>query len=182
MPDPVSQVANACVATNNLAQWIPVISTLAGGALGFLGSIVTLRWNGRTARKEAERKRASDRAFIGSQLLVLLAEYREACSSFATDPGSTKTSLPPPPDVLALNNVKGDWTVLDGELLLRLHRLPLIHRQYLHNLDQAMDILGPEHYLKDASSLFTKLSDECDYLISFLVRQCRLPSPLVLSD
>lgn len=125
MPDTVSQVAKACVATNNLAQWIPVISTLAGGALGFIGSVVTLRWNGRAARNDAERKRASDRALIGSQLLVLLAEYREACSTFASNPGSTKTSLAPPPDVPAFDNVKGDWTGLDGELLLRLHRLPL---------------------------------------------------------
>ncbi|MBD8109328.1 hypothetical protein [Erwinia persicina] len=162
--------------------WINFGTSALGGALAIAGGVVTQLLIARKESGANAKRLASDRAFIGSQAIVVLAEYRDICYEFSCNPGEEGRILYSRPGEPDFSEVKGDWTSLDGELLLRVHRLPLLRRQYGRELNEVLDKLSEVEYLPSAATLFRKLSDECDVLIELLMLKCNLPSPWILDE
>lgn len=162
--------------------WVNFGTSALGGALAIAGGVVTQLLTARNETGANAKRLASDRAFIGSQAMVVLAEYRDICYEFSCYPGEESRMMNPRPGVPDFSGVKGDWTSLDGELLLRIHRLPLLHRQYERELDEVLNNLTEVEYLSDATTRFRLLSDECDALIELLMHKCNLPSPWKLDE
>lgn len=162
--------------------WVNFGTSALGGALAIAGGVVTQLLIARNESGANAKRLASDRAFIGSQAIVVLAEYRDICYEFSCNPGEESRIQNPRPGVPDFSEVKGDWTSLDGELLLRIHRLPLLRRQYGRELDEVLDKLTEVEYLSNATTLFQQLSDECDALIELLMLKCNLPSPWKLDE
>ncbi|MGC0784009.1 hypothetical protein [Pantoea agglomerans] len=162
--------------------WVNFGTSALGGALAIAGGVVTQLLIARNETGANAKRLASDRAFIGSQAMIVLAEYRDICYEFSFNPGEESIILNPKPGVPDFSKVKGDWTSLDGELLLRIHRLPLLHRQYERELDDVLDKLTEVEYLSDATTRFRQLSNECDALIELLMHKCNLPSPWKMDD
>jgi len=162
--------------------WVNFGTSALGGALAIAGGVVTQLLIARKESGANAKRLASDRAFIGSQAIVGLAQYRDICYEFSCNPGEESRFRNPRPGEPDFSEVKGDWTSLDGELLLRVHRLPLLRRQYGRELDEVLDKLSDVEYLPDAATRFRKLSDECDALIELLMLKCNLPSPWILDD
>lgn len=165
-----------------ISAWVPVITALAGigGAVG--SQYVSHHFTAQREKRASEQKLASQRAFIGSQLMVILAGYSEECSHFSAAPGEESTVLFPRPGRPDFSNIKGDWTALDGGILLRIQRLPLLQAQYERELEEVLDKLSEVEYLPDAARLFRLLADESDRLIKQLMKLCNLPSPWELDE
>ncbi|MGC6657629.1 hypothetical protein [Pantoea sp. EEL5] len=162
--------------------WVNFGTAALGGALAIAGGVVTQWLSARKESVENAQRLASDRAFIGSQVIIILAEYRDICYEFSCDPGEESRIMNPRPGMPDFSGVKGDWTSLDGELLLRVHRLPLLRRQYERELNEVLDKLSEVEYLPNATTLFRKLYDECDAIIALMMIKCSLPSPWVLDE
>lgn len=78
-----------------ISAWVPVITALAGigGAMG--SQWVPHHFTAKRERRASEQKLASERAFIGSQLMVILAGYREECSHFSAAAGEEHSFISP---------------------------------------------------------------------------------------
>lgn len=162
--------------------WVPVATALAGmgGALG--SQFVSHYFTARREKRSADKKLASERAYLGSQLMILLAAYRVQCDEFSRFPVKSNYA-PPLPDVPDFSEVKGDWTVLDGGLQLRVHRLAYLRTQHKVQLDALFAEFTDGHEYRDAASdLYRKLVEECDDIIQALRTLCDLPSPWSLDD
>jgi hypothetical protein len=130
-----------------------------------------------TRKKAADKKLAPERAYIGSQLMIILAGFRVQCHEFSRFPVKDDGILPRPkaPD---FSRVKGDWTVLDGVLQLRIHRLAFLRTQHEARLDAVFEEYTDGHeYRETASDVYQKLVGECDGIIQELSTLCALPSP-----
>ena len=162
--------------------WMPVASAL-GGMVGALGSQFLYHYfTAGREKKAADKKLASERAYIGSQLMILLAGYREQCHEFSLSLVKDDLVLSRP-EVPDFSRVKGDWAVLDGVLQLRIHRLAFVRTQH-----EARLVAVFEHYTdgfeyrETASDLYQKLVGECDGSIQELSTLCGLPSPWSLDE
>ncbi|MCU7369255.1 hypothetical protein N5E15_22015 [Pantoea stewartii] len=183
--------------TDGINAWVPVFAALAGGLLtGSLSFFTNRQTHRQNIEREAQaaahrlqhenqlsdRKVASQRAYIGSQLIVILAGYREACADFARCPVKDDVAYPSPeaPD---FSGVKGDWTVLEGELLLRIHRLVFTRtRNDLELKAVFSEFADGQEYLSGVSQLYDAVTGECDRIISELCALCDLPSPWLLDE
>ncbi|MDV2865633.1 hypothetical protein [Phytobacter ursingii] len=162
--------------------WVPVATALAGmgGALG--SQFLSHYFAAGREKKAADKKLASERAYIGSQLMIILAGYRVQCHEFSRFPVKDDVVLPRPkaPD---FSRVKGDWTVLDGVLQLRIHRLAFLRTQHNARLAAVHKEHGDGHaYLDVAFDVYQKLVGECDGIIQALGTLCALPSPWSLDE
>ena len=162
--------------------WVPVATARAGmgGALG--SQFLSHYFAARREKKAADKKLASERAYIGSQLMIILAGFRVQCHEFSRFPVKDDGILPRPkaPD---FSRVKGDWTVLDGVLQLRIHWLAFLRTQHEARLDAVFEEYTDGHeYRETASDVYQKLVGECDGIIQELSTLCALPSPWSLDE
>jgi hypothetical protein len=114
--------------------------------------------------------------------MIILAGYRVQCHEFSRFPVKDDVVLPRPkaPD---FSRVKGDWTVLDGVLQLRIHRLAFLRTQHNARLAAVHKEHGDGHaYLDVAFDVYQKLVGECDGIIQALGTLCALPSPWSLDE
>lgn len=114
--------------------WVPVVSSAIGGIMAITGGIVTQLIIAGKEKRAHERKIASERAYLGSQLLVSLMEFRDRCRDFADCPAWPGMMIPEHPSILYLGTVNGDWSVLPGALLLRTRRLPVLQEKLIRSL------------------------------------------------
>lgn len=165
-----------------IVSWVPVATALvgAGGALG--SQLISHCFTARREKQSAEKLLASERAYIGSQLMIILAEYREECNEFSCS-AVNDDNVPARPGAPDFSRVKGDWSVLDGELQLRIHRIAFIQTQYEEQLKKAFTFLMDDKQCRDfESELYQKLVVECDRIIENLGALCALPSPWSLDE
>lgn len=162
--------------------WMPVAAAL-GSMIGALGSQFLLHYfTAGREKKAADKKLASERAYIGSQLMILLAGFRRQCHEFSLFPVKDD-HVPSRPEVPDFSRVKGDWTVLDGVLQLRIHRLAFVRTQHEERLDAVFEHYSDGHeYRETATDLYLKLVGECDGIIQELSTLCALPSPWSLDE
>jgi len=168
--------------SGDVASWVPVATALAGvgGALG--SQWLTHRFTVKREKTAAEIKLASERAYIGSQLMILLADYREECTEFArfpVDEQGRAQSWPARPD---FSQVTGNWASLSGSVLLGIRRLPMLQKESEKELAEALDKLTDERYPSVADRCFLRMAHECDRLIGQLMKDCDLPSPWALDE
>ncbi|WP_050504803.1 hypothetical protein [Pantoea stewartii] len=167
--------------SGDVSSWVPVVTALAGmgGALGsqWLTHLFTVK----REKAAAKLKLASERVFIGSQLIIMLASYREICHAYSKSPVKDE-HIRSRPDVPNFSVVKGDWTVLSGLLQLRIHRLAFTRRLNEAELSEVFEHLGPDEFDDSASHLYKEVVSECDRIIEELRTLCDLPSPWALDE
>lgn len=155
-------------------SWMTVLAAV-GGALG--SQFISHCFAVRREKKSEDKKRASARADIGSQLMILLAAYRVQCDEFSCSLVKDVPihSLPAAPD---FSRVKGDWAALDGRLLMRIRQLPFVRTQYEALLAAEFDeFAGGAEFRDTGADLYRELVRECDGIIQALSTLCDLPSP-----
>ncbi|MNB66338.1 hypothetical protein D3C81_169170 [compost metagenome] len=163
--------------------WVPVVSSAVGGIMAITGGIVTQLIIAGKEKRAHERKIASERAYLGSQLLVSLMEFRDRCRDFADCPAWPGMMIPEHPSILYLGTVNGDWSVLPGALLLRTRRLPVLQEKINPFLDHCFEKHGGgTEYVAIATERYRVLEGECTALITELGVLCRLPVEAHLSE
>lgn len=125
------------------SEWLPVISTLAGGVLAFGAALVVNKVNHRyalerearaaTERQRHEMKVAQDklereRYFISTELIFQLERFGEDCVAAAWDYGekedesgiaSADSDIPS----ISFSAITGDWRALPPPLMFRIREL-----------------------------------------------------------
>jgi len=178
--------AGACMGvrtmSGDVASWVPVATALAGvgGALG--SQWLTHRFTVKREKTAAELKLASERAYIGSQFMILLADYREDCTEHARFPLNEQGRIQTCPARPDFSLVTGNWASLSGSVLLGIRRLPMLQKESEKELAEARDKLTDERYPSVADRCFLRLAYECDRLIGQLMKECNLPSPWALDE
>ncbi|MCW6550154.1 hypothetical protein ND440_17220 (plasmid) [Yersinia ruckeri] len=179
-----------------LTSVLPVVSAIAGGVVGGATTQGFTLWR---ERRQINDRRKNDRKFIGAELIVRLRELSYRCREvgfdigiFANGPGPGEYEIVPECQVgdFLLDDVKGDWTTLPGEILLRIRELPLRLQElerWLMNFDEVHgDPPDNEEYFKHRRELYTYLSQEIDSLTDKLCQECGLPQsylyPLFIAD
>ncbi|HEY2452392.1 MAG TPA: hypothetical protein VGI71_07185 [Scandinavium sp.] len=163
--------------------WVPVVSSAVGGIMAITGGIVTQLIIAGKEKRARERKVASERAYLGSQLLVSLMDFRDCCRDFADCPGWPGMMIPELPSILYLGTVNGDWSVLPGALLLRIRRLPMLQEKINPFLVHSFEIHGSgAEYVAIATERYRVLEGECTALITEPGALCRLPVEVHLSE
>lgn len=159
-------------------KWIPVYTAVTGGLVGFLGAVF-IQW--RIKKKElaaSERKRQYERAVIGSQILVMLADFNYNITRYLQNFDDPYFH---PPEAPNFDAVKGDWTALEGKLLLRIIRIPLIFRQFSSDGADVYLHQGEEAKRQFCRVGYSRIGEECSCLITALMKHCNLPSPSEIS-
>lgn len=163
--------------------WVPVVSSAVGGIMAIAGGIVTQQIIAGKEKRAHERKIASERAYLGSQLLVSLMEFRDRCQYFADCPEWPGMMIPAPPGLVDFEDTEGDWSVPPGALLLRIRRLPLLQKKFNQAIRDYFEEYGADfEYSAVATDRYQKLGQECESLVIELCILCRLPSDVYFPE
>lgn len=134
-----------------------------------------------------DKKLASERAFIGAGLILYLQECRHQFTLVANDDGEYRDSQNGErnritvhhADLPDISAIEGDWTVLPGQLLLRIREIPFsvqAHDRYLSELyENELDY--PEHTksFQERCRRYIALANQCAYIENELRTLCDLP-------
>ena len=178
------------VVKDSASLWPQIITAVLPAGAAF-GGVWYGQWRiTQREKKVAERKRESDRAFIGAQLIVRLRELIYWCDQAVSDigvPANTRSGqgwvqIPDPAISVTdfvLEDVRGDWSALSPELNLRILEIPLrlteLDRYLSHYQDKMCN--PPEHkeYFGERRRCYRGLTTQLDMLCTQLSKECKLP-------
>lgn len=183
----MADASNLKALTDVFSAWIPVASAFIGGVLAIAGGVVTQLIIACKEKKAQEMKVAAERAFIGAGLILFLREYSYQCNRVSSDSGELRPVAGGEmeqtpiyqPLFPAIEDIEGNWTVIPGELLLRIRQIPMSQQRHERYLTVEKDVHDdyPQHnaYFKERTARYTKLSNECSILERELRQLCGFP-------
>ncbi|MHA1081452.1 hypothetical protein ACR9HU_24825 (plasmid) [Enterobacter ludwigii] len=173
----------------DVSLWVPVLTALAGicGALG--SQYVSHLLIRKREEKTRKQKLASDMAFIGASLVIYLEECHHQFTLVANDYGESNgwdgyvqrhplshVNLP------VISAVEGNWTVLPGQLMLRIREIPHNVAKIDHDLELIKDneLDYPDHtrFFKERRQRYQDLANQCVVLENELRTLCDFPDAI----
>lgn len=152
---------------DGISEWMPVISTLAGGVLAGSVALLVSRVNHRYAREReesaaterlrheqqlAEDKRQKELFYITTELVFMLEQFAEGCARVATDTGKRDeqgfmraTENSPQID---FDVITGDWRSLDQKLIYAIRELPVLKKWSDREIAGMEESEGPPDYTR----------------------------------
>lgn len=172
---------------DGFSGWIPVVSSFVGGLMAIGGVVVTQLIIACREQKTQNKKLASERAFIGAGLILYLQECHHQFTLVANDDGEYR-DLPSgeqnrvtvhDTDLPDISAIEGDWTVLPGQLLLRIREIPFrvqAHERYLSEVYHN-ELDHPEHtkVFQERCKRYQTLANACVDMENELRELCDLP-------
>lgn len=169
---------------DGISGWVPVVSSFIGGAMA-IGGVVVTQWI--TARREhlaQSKKLATERAFIGAGLVLYLQECHHQFTQVANDNGEYRDSqngernrvTTYQADLPDISAIEGDWTVLPGQLHLRIREIPRImaaHARYISQVyENKCDYPEHKEFFKERRRRYQTLANQCVCLENELRTLC----------
>ncbi|HFQ3272321.1 TPA: hypothetical protein ACG7PQ_005123 [Klebsiella pneumoniae] len=172
---------------DGFSGWIPVVSSFVGGLMAIGGVVVTQLIIACREQKAQNKKLASERAFIGAGLILYLQECCHQFTLVANDDGEYRDSQNGErvrvtvhhADLPDISAIEGDWTVLPGQLLLRIREIPRnaeVHDRYIA-LVHENELDYPEHtkVFQERRRRYQNLANQCVSLENELRTLCGFP-------
>lgn len=166
------------VVKDSASLWPQIITAVSsiGAALG--GVSLTHHYTRKREERTAATKLASERFFIGTELICLLENFADQCSDVACDSGPDKQywsvkELP----LLSLEGIEGDWRSLPAEMLFRLRNLPALNREARYVIEGVFRYGAPYEVTECARYQYACLGLKVLLMAWRLRRVCDLPPP-----
>lgn len=168
--------------SDGLSIWVPVASAFVGGIMAIAGGVVTQLIIACREKKVRDKKQASERLFIATELVILLEMYAESCARVATDSGEPDQyreyipteNLPE----LIITNISGDWRALPSRIMYRIRELPVLQDEACRAIAYANIIPNPpefKYYFRERQYQFARLGIKAVILAVRLRRATGLP-------
>lgn len=160
MADMYSALKTVKSGAAEIAIWMPVIQTLAGGLLAGGVALFVGKQNHEHAlerekkaaakklkndKQAEEDKLARERYFLATGLVFILEEFAEGCARVATDNGEDNDAYQPEREptvnypALNFKDTPGDWRALPALLMYRIHELPVLQNEASRAIDYASE-------------------------------------------
>ncbi len=162
--------------SGELTDWGPLMPSLIGGGMAIAGGLMTQWVIARKEHRKHEREQASARAYIGAELITALEELAHRCTKAADEAqGACETLEGAGPGhgdhpycmvyPFELNMIRGDWSVLPGQLTLQIRQLSrkVTENEQLRLTHRA---LGFKKLAIEAEGYITLIRTCCDLLPS----------------
>ena len=172
---------------DGFSGWVPVVSSIIGGVMAIGGVVVTQWIIARREHKAQSKKLASERAFIGAGLVLYLQECHHQFTLVANDngeyresPGSERERVKVhDADLPNISEIEGDWTVLPGQLLLRIREISrnvAAHDRYISQVyENKCDYPEHKETFKERRRRYQTLANQCASLENELRTLCGFP-------
>ncbi len=181
-----------------VSLWPQIITAVSSAGAAF-GGVWYGQWRITQREKDAAAaKLASERLFIGTELICLLEHFADQCSDvvcgtelicllehFAdqcsdvvcdTEPDKENWSVKDLP-LLSLEGIEGDWRSLPAEMLFRLRNLPALNREARYVIESVFRYESPPDVTECARYQYARLGLNVLLMAWRLRRVCDLPPP-----
>jgi hypothetical protein len=166
------------VVKDSASLWPQIITAVSSAGAAF-GGVWYGQWRTTQREKEAAaEKLASERYFIGTELICLLEHFADKCSDVAcdSDPDKQNWSVKDLP-LLSLEGIEGDWRSLPPVLLFRIRNLPALNREARYVVEHVFQNCSPPQVVECARYQYARLGLKILFMAYRLRRICGLPPP-----
>ncbi|KJX20721.1 hypothetical protein SG82_17550 [Enterobacter hormaechei subsp. xiangfangensis] len=166
------------VVKDSASLWPQIITSVSSIAAAVGAVFLTHQFTRRREERAAEAKLASERFFIGTELICLLEHFADQCSDVVceTEPGKENWTVKDLP-LLSLEGIEGDWRSLPAEMLFRLRNLPALNREARYVIEGALRYGAPYEVTECARYQYACLGLKVLLMAWRLRRICDLPPP-----
>lgn len=161
-----------------VSLWPQIITAVSSAGAAF-GGVWYGQWRITQREKDAAAaKLASERLFIGTELICLLEHFADQCSDVVcdTEPDKENWSVKDLP-LLSLEGIEGDWRSLPAEMLFRLRNLPALNREARYVIESVFRYESPPDVTECARYQYARLGLNVLLMAWRLRRVCDLPPP-----